>query len=233
MVSAVWSWQLLDRSPDFVPGLGLVILIVGRDRGPDRGHAGDGRAASDAGPRRRPRDRRPAGRADRLHDRHDVDGLLERRSPPGSGRRRGYEPGWLRGRPARGGFGRRRAAAAPTAGVGFGGGAPQGGFGGGIGGFGGGGGSSADTALASYLSREQGQGNLDRGDDLRDAGRLARAVDRRSGHGHGWLQRHRSGAVARPDPGVRRLGPAALRAGRWQWRPGPAAARAADRPPRP
>jgi 4-amino-4-deoxy-L-arabinose transferase-like glycosyltransferase len=29
MVSAIWSWQLLGRSPDFVPGLGLVIVIVG------------------------------------------------------------------------------------------------------------------------------------------------------------------------------------------------------------
>ncbi len=29
LVSAVWSWQLLERSPDFVPGLGLVIVIVG------------------------------------------------------------------------------------------------------------------------------------------------------------------------------------------------------------
>jgi 4-amino-4-deoxy-L-arabinose transferase-like glycosyltransferase len=28
LVSAVWSWQLLQRSPDFVPGLGLVIVIV-------------------------------------------------------------------------------------------------------------------------------------------------------------------------------------------------------------
>jgi 4-amino-4-deoxy-L-arabinose transferase-like glycosyltransferase len=29
LVSAVWSWQLLGRSPDFVPGLGLVVVIVG------------------------------------------------------------------------------------------------------------------------------------------------------------------------------------------------------------
>ena len=29
MISAIWSWQLLGRSPDFVPGLGLVIVIVG------------------------------------------------------------------------------------------------------------------------------------------------------------------------------------------------------------
>ena len=29
LVSAVWSWQLLERSPDFVPGLGLVIVAVG------------------------------------------------------------------------------------------------------------------------------------------------------------------------------------------------------------
>ncbi len=29
LVSAGWSWQLLERSPDFVPGLGLVIVIVG------------------------------------------------------------------------------------------------------------------------------------------------------------------------------------------------------------
>ena len=29
LASAVWSWQLLERSPDFVPGLGLVIVIVG------------------------------------------------------------------------------------------------------------------------------------------------------------------------------------------------------------
>jgi 4-amino-4-deoxy-L-arabinose transferase-like glycosyltransferase len=29
IVSAIWSWQLLQRSPDFVPGLGLVVLIVG------------------------------------------------------------------------------------------------------------------------------------------------------------------------------------------------------------
>jgi len=29
LVSALWSWQLLERSPDFVPGLGLVIVIVG------------------------------------------------------------------------------------------------------------------------------------------------------------------------------------------------------------
>ena len=29
VVSAVWSWQLLQRSPDFVPGLGLVVVIVG------------------------------------------------------------------------------------------------------------------------------------------------------------------------------------------------------------
>jgi len=28
VVSALWSWQLLQRSPDFVPGLGLVIVIV-------------------------------------------------------------------------------------------------------------------------------------------------------------------------------------------------------------
>jgi 4-amino-4-deoxy-L-arabinose transferase-like glycosyltransferase len=29
LMSAIWSWQLLGRSPDFVPGLGLVIVIVG------------------------------------------------------------------------------------------------------------------------------------------------------------------------------------------------------------
>ena len=29
LVSSIWSWQLLERSPDFVPGLGLVIVIVG------------------------------------------------------------------------------------------------------------------------------------------------------------------------------------------------------------
>ena len=29
LVSAVWSWQLLERAPGFVPGLGLVVLIVG------------------------------------------------------------------------------------------------------------------------------------------------------------------------------------------------------------
>jgi 4-amino-4-deoxy-L-arabinose transferase-like glycosyltransferase len=29
LVSAVWSWQLLGRSPDFVPGLGVVVVIVG------------------------------------------------------------------------------------------------------------------------------------------------------------------------------------------------------------
>ncbi|HLY13556.1 MAG TPA: glycosyltransferase family 39 protein [Candidatus Limnocylindrales bacterium] len=29
LISAIWSWQLLGRSPDFVPGLGLVIVIVG------------------------------------------------------------------------------------------------------------------------------------------------------------------------------------------------------------
>ncbi len=29
LVSAVWSWQLLARSPDFVPGLGLVVVVVG------------------------------------------------------------------------------------------------------------------------------------------------------------------------------------------------------------
>ena len=29
LVSATWSWQLLDRSADFVPGLGLVVLAVG------------------------------------------------------------------------------------------------------------------------------------------------------------------------------------------------------------
>jgi 4-amino-4-deoxy-L-arabinose transferase-like glycosyltransferase len=29
LVSSIWSWQLLERSPGFVPGLGLVIVIVG------------------------------------------------------------------------------------------------------------------------------------------------------------------------------------------------------------
>src|SRR5476649_2302822 len=29
IISAIWSWQLLQRSPDFVPGLGLVIIVVG------------------------------------------------------------------------------------------------------------------------------------------------------------------------------------------------------------
>ena len=29
VVSSIWSWQLLERSPDFVPGLGLVVVIVG------------------------------------------------------------------------------------------------------------------------------------------------------------------------------------------------------------
>jgi 4-amino-4-deoxy-L-arabinose transferase-like glycosyltransferase len=29
VISAIWSWQLLQRSPDFVPGLGLVIIVVG------------------------------------------------------------------------------------------------------------------------------------------------------------------------------------------------------------
>ena len=29
LVSSIWSWQLLERSPDFVPGLGLVVVIVG------------------------------------------------------------------------------------------------------------------------------------------------------------------------------------------------------------
>jgi 4-amino-4-deoxy-L-arabinose transferase-like glycosyltransferase len=29
VVSSIWSWQLLERSPGFVPGLGLVIVIVG------------------------------------------------------------------------------------------------------------------------------------------------------------------------------------------------------------
>ena len=28
VVSALWSWQLLGRSPDFVPGLGVVIVLV-------------------------------------------------------------------------------------------------------------------------------------------------------------------------------------------------------------
>ncbi len=29
LVSAAWGWQLLGRSPDFAPGLGLVVLVVG------------------------------------------------------------------------------------------------------------------------------------------------------------------------------------------------------------
>src|SRR5437773_1813282 len=28
-LTAVWAWQLLDRTPDFVPGLGPAVAVVG------------------------------------------------------------------------------------------------------------------------------------------------------------------------------------------------------------
>jgi 4-amino-4-deoxy-L-arabinose transferase-like glycosyltransferase len=147
LVSAAWSFQLLERSPDFVPGLGVVVLIVGVIVAIVLSLP----ATADL--------RRTQALAVAL-------GLGVLLAGPAAytinTMSTAYSSGDPRPGPAvaadasQGSFGGTGRGAPPGAGFGGGANGPAG-FGGGAAGGGGAGGGAADSALASYLSANQGQ----------------------------------------------------------------------------
>ena len=184
--SGVWAYALLERTPDFAPGLSWLVLIASLAAAAVL-LVRRGAAAPSRRPGRRRRSRgRAARRPGRVRDGHrqiDPRGRQPERRP--HGRRRGGRPwrdgGWSaarRGRPPAAASPR---AAPPGAAPGGGAAAPPQGALGGVGG-GGGGGASANATLVHYLRAHRGSARwIAATTATRAAGRALRRSARREG----------------------------------------------------
>ena len=201
--SAVLAWSLLDRSPAFVPGLGvvvvavaaLVLVIVALRPRPDRAPAQLGAIV--------------LGLAVLLAGPAAYAAYTMTTAYGGGDPAAGPATAGVRGGP--GGFGGGFATGAqPGAIAGT---QPLGGFGGGPGG--GGVARRHDGRLPRRQPRRRG---LDRGRVRCEHGGPARARDAPAGHGDGRLHGRRRRADPRPAPGARRRRQPPVRRGRWRWR---------------
>ncbi len=210
VITAWLAYELLDRTPDFLPGLGIGLLVVGIS-------AAVVLALPMAAAGRRPslaagcaRSGRPAGRSRGLRRRHDRVGARWRR-PVGwsGGRRRAGRPRvrrWrglhpARQRPGRHRTGRRRPGCVRRRVRG----------------------RRVGRPGRDRLPRRQSRrGDLDRRHPRLGQRRLDRARDRPAGHGHGWLHGLGPHPDARRAPGLHRVRPAPVRhpERRRQWRAG-------------